>query len=131
MNKKLFAFLSLGIFLAFTGGLIYIIMQVIAFPQRNFGILWMLPFLISAIDYLFLSIRLLKDKLGMSDAIIIFCLAAVQALLPILCFCAMLSPAILFTFDLLTNLILYLPILFLIVPLWVLLAVRKSQKDSK
>gem|GEM_PF-6455501 len=105
------------------------ISRIIEHPARNFAILWVLPFLISLIDYFYLAISLITNKLSGNKIILVLFIAVVEAVLPTALFCFMLSPRILLTLDLVAGIFLYLPVAFLILPLYVFWDVRKRNKN--
>ena len=130
MKRIILSTFSFLFFIAFATGLFYMILKIIEHPTRNFAILWILPFSISSIDYFYLAISFVTNKLSENKIIAVLLIAVVQALLPTALFCLMLSPKILLTLDLLSSILLYLPIMLLILPIYVLFDIKKSNKKN-
>lgn len=126
--KKILAILSTVISVAYFFALYKMIIIVAKNPVHNFGIIWILPFLISAVDYCIFSVKLFMKNIKLSVTIAVFCVAAVQALLPILFFLCI-SPLFLLSFlracDAETLLIFIAPLASLTVPL---IAIIKHKK---
>ena len=128
MVSKILFLLSFIISLIYIIGFVYVIIKVAEHPARNFGILWILPFFVSVLDYFYLAISLLKSRLNENKIIIILFIAVLQSISPIVLFCLMFSPKILFTFNLITNVILYIPIILLLLPICVFFNICKNKK---
>lgn len=129
LKRIILSIFSFIFFIAFAVGLFYMISRIIEHPARNFAIFWVLPFLISLIDYFYLAISLITNKLSSNKIIVVLFIAVAEAVLPTALFCFMLSPRILLTLDLVAGIFLYLPVAFLILPLYVFWDVRKRNKN--
>ncbi len=119
MKRTILSFFSILISCTFAIGLSFIVVQIIRYPSRNFGIIFVLPLLVSLIDYSYLAFCLIKNKLSGTKIKAVFILALIQFSLPIAIWMLWLSPMLFVSFiktSFLIPVILFLPALFLILP---------------
>lgn len=131
MKRKIFASLSAVISIAFASGFCYIVSRIVKSSSRNFGVAFALPLFISLIVYAYISIILFINKATITNITVSTSIAAIQAFLPVLSLFILGIPELLFGFtDPLTIALLYGPIVLLILPIVILIDVKKQKEKS-
>ena len=112
--SALFSFIVSAVFLA---ELIYVIAGIFMAPARNFGILWILPTLASAVVYAIIGAFLITDRITRESIKCLFVIALISALAPAVIFSIILSPAIFLTFRITDIVLFFAPVVLCVFPL--------------
>lgn len=122
MKKKriaaLFSFIISAVFLA---EMIYVVVGIFMAPARNFGIIWILPTLASAVVYALTGTNLIADKMTREKAELLFIIALISSLAPAVIFSIILSPAIFLTFRITDIVLFFAPVVLCVFPLIIFL----------
>ena len=100
-------------YLAAVGNIIAAILKA---PQRNFAVLWLLPYAASAVLYYLIGFLMRRKKLTRERIKTLFIAILCVGIAPVLLFSMLLSPIIFTTLDFGTNVLLFVPIIISVFP---------------